>query len=117
MGVLLIGTLVILPGYAQTESGSVNEVPSKEQLSDRIRIFPNPSDGVFHLELLYSGPEEITAKVFDITGKMIRDISDQLLSGDSKVTADVDLESPGSGIYLLRIGIGKSSFTHKIIIR
>lgn len=117
MGALLFGMLMTLPGYGQAESGLGNEVPVAAKLSESIKIFPNPSDGIFHLELQYSGEEKITAKVYDITGKMIKDISDQLLAGDSKVTADVDLEAPGTGIYFLRIGIGKSSFTNKIIIR
>jgi len=82
-----------------------------------VKVYPNPSDGKFKLTFEFSGQEKISVKVFDITGKQVKDISDDLVKSERSVTADIDLESPSSGIYFVRIGWGKSILTKKIIIR
>ena len=65
----------------------------------------------------YAGNENVKAKVFDITGKQVKDISEDLVKSERSVTASVDLESPSSGIYFIRIEYGKSILTKKIIVR
>ena len=93
-------------------------VPSEEELKiSEVKVFPNPSDGRFQLTFNYSGPESLKAKVFDITGKLVKDISNDLVKSEHSVTANIDLESPGSGIYFIRIELGKSVVTNKIIVR
>jgi hypothetical protein len=82
-----------------------------------IKVFPNPSDGRFQLSIDYQGTEKITAKVYDITGKLIRDISEELAREDQAVNSQVDLETPKAGIYFLRVEIGNQVLTKKIIIR
>ena len=59
----------------------------------------------------------IIKKVFDITGKQVKDVSDDLVKSEKSVSASVDLESPSSGIYFVRIEWGKSVLTKKIIVR
>ena len=59
----------------------------------------------------------MTAKVYDIIGKLIRDVSEDLVVVETSITADIGLESPASGIYFLRIEKGKKFLTKKIIIR
>jgi len=53
----------------------------------------------------------------DITGKQVKDISEDLVKSERSVTADVNLESPSSGIYFVRIELGKSILTKKIVVR
>ena len=92
-------------------------ISKSDQYSEQMKISPNPSNGQFQLVLEYDGQEKITAKVFDITGKLVKDISEELVIGESKVTAEVDLQVPRTGIFFLRIEIGNSTFAKKIIIR
>ena len=80
-------------------------------------IYPNPTDGRFQISMDLEDKDRIVAKVFDITGKQIKDISNDLVKADSKVTADVDLDHPRSGIYFLRIEIGTKITTRKIIVK
>lgn len=103
--------------FSQSSTIPSHEIINAEQLSDQLKIFPNPSDGRFQLSLEYDGMKKVVAKIFDITGKLVQDISETLVINKSTVTADVDLMVPRSGIYFLRIEIGKSAFTKKIIIR
>ena len=117
IGMLLIGILFSNGAFSQSSTIPDHETIDSELISDQLKIFPNPSDGRFQLSLEYDGMKEVAAKVFDITGKLVQDISEDLVINKSTVTADVDLRVPRSGIYFLRIEIGKSAFTKKIIIR
>ena len=117
VGVMIVGMLSSPTVFSQKadtpEAGMIND----EQLLEKMKIFPNPSDGRFQLSLEFVRQEKLTAMVFDITGKLVRDISEELVIGESSISADVDLQSPSTGIYFLRIEVGRSTFTKKIIIR
>lgn len=108
LGFLMIGILLTQPTIAQDQN---------VQLAEELTIFPNPTDGKFQLTLNYEGNEKITAKVYDITGKVIEDISKELVREVSSVTAHVDLKNPRSGIYFLRIQMGSKLLTKKIIVK
>lgn len=108
LGFLMIGILLTQPTIAQDRN---------VQLAEQLNIFPNPSDGKFQLSLKYEGNDKVTAKVYDITGKVIEDISNELVKEESSVTAQVDLKDPRSGIYFLRIQMGSKLLTKKIIIK
>lgn len=94
--------------------GDLSEI---EQAENTIKVFPNPSDGRFQLTLDYEGSEKVTAKVYDITGKQVKDITEDLVKESTKVTANVNLDSPKSGIYFLRVSIGSRVLTKKFIVR
>lgn len=103
--------------YSRSAYSPDGDLPGVEQSEKEIKVFPNPSDGRFQLTLEHDGTEKVSAKVFDITGKQIKDISEDLVREDTSVTAQVNLESPKSGIYFLRVSIGNKVLTKKIIIR
>ena len=117
IGMLVVGMLESHAAFSQSVTNPEQGIVNNEQLSDQMKIFPNPSDGRFKLSMEYDGMKKIVAKIFDITGKLVLDISENLVINESTVSADVDLKVPNTGIYFLRIEIGKSAFTKKIIIR
>ena len=108
LGLLISGILVTQPIVAQDRT---------VQLAEQLKIFPNPTDGKFQLTLKYEGNEKVTAKVYDITGKVIEDISSELVKEESSITAHVDLKDARSGIYFLRIQMGSKLLTKKIIVK
>ena len=117
MGILL-GSIFISTYLFPHSALLPDEDPARrEQTVSEVKIFPNPSDGRFKLSFNYNGKENISAKVFDITGKQVKNISEDLVTGATSVTATVDLESPSSGIYFLRIELGSKMLTKKIIVR
>jgi hypothetical protein len=117
MGVLM-GTVIVSSHLYSHEVMLRDEDPAGVELTiSEVKVFPNPSDGRFQLRFDYSGQEKLKAKVFDITGKLVKDISNDLVKSESSVTANIDLESPGSGIYFIRIEWGKSLLTKKLIVR
>ncbi|TFH26749.1 MAG: T9SS type A sorting domain-containing protein [Bacteroidia bacterium] len=117
IGLMLGGMLISQQLYSRSAYSPDGDLPGVEQSEKEIKVFPNPSDGRFQLTLEHDGTEKVSAKVFDITGKQIKDISEDLVREDTSVTAQVNLESPKSGIYFLRVSIGNKVLTKKIIIR
>ena len=117
IGLLFGLTLLSYSVYSQSTdiSGSVDL--NTGVLTEQLKVFPNPTDGRFQLNLAYDGQEKVSAKVFDITGKLVKDITEDLVIGKESVTAEVNLQTPKSGFYFLRIAIGRSTITKKIIVR
>ncbi len=115
---ILLGTIFVSQHLFSRSAMLLDEYPpGVEQAVTEIKVFPNPSDGRFQLTFDYSGKDKINAKVFDITGKLVKNISEDFVTGETSVTANVDLDSPSSGIYFIRIELGKRLLTKKIIIR
>jgi len=115
---ILLGT-VFMSLQALSFTGTAPDIyPSGiEEASIEINVYPNPSDGRFQLSFDYDGKEKVNAKVYDITGKLVEDITESLVINDTTITAQVELEHPSSGIYFIRISWGKTLLTKKIIIR
>jgi len=115
---ILLGTIIVSQ-HLFSRSAVVGEDDPRVtgQAVNEINVFPNPSDGRFQLSFEYSEKGEINAKVFDITGKQVKNITEDLVIGETAVTATIDLESPGSGIYFIRIEMGGKMLTKKIIVR
>lgn len=116
-GLMIAGMLMFYSSVAQSGISSDSEILNSVQFSEQLKIFPNPSNGQFQLTFEYAGQEKIVAKVFDITGKLLKDISKDLVFTDSIASVDVDLQSPPTGIYFLRIEVGRDTYAKKIIIR
>jgi M6 family metalloprotease-like protein len=92
------------------EGGAINTISQDEPIC---RIFPNPTDGVFVLEL--NGPDpckKIRVDIYSMTG-------DRVLSADLTQGGKHDLSLSGkpAGIYLIRVISGKSSGTSRVIKR
>ena len=101
-----------------TQSSSPGQVtPLLVSSSDDLKVFPNPSNGRFRLIYKITGSEKPEAKVYDLTGKLVKDITKDLVIGEDMVSADVELQNPKSGIYFLRFGIGQKRIAKKVIIR
>jgi len=75
-------------------------------------IFPNPNNGVFNLRIPGSLQEDITAEIYSIDGKQLRQIE---LNGD--LQQRIDLTGLSSGLYLIRIVSDSYNATQKFTIR
>ena len=116
-GFLICGMVLTSTLFSQNNIGNSPSIQDKEQLAEQLKIFPNPTDGKFKMTLDHGGMDKVVAKVYDMTGKLIKDISRDLVIGEESVTADVNLDSPKAGIYFLRIEVGNHRLTKKIIVK
>ncbi|MCD4709659.1 MAG: T9SS type A sorting domain-containing protein, partial [Bacteroidales bacterium] len=85
MGILL-GTIFVSRHLISRSAMLPDEdPPGVEKAVSEVKVFPNPSDGRFQLTFEYNGKEKVHAKVYDITGKMVNNISEDLVTGETSV--------------------------------
>ncbi len=80
---------------------------SKEIKEDVVRIFPNPSKGVFNIKLSYG--EEMQYKIYSINGAEIQ-------KGSVLSTKQIRLNNNKAGIYILKLEGNRGTSMHKIVL-
>jgi flagellar hook assembly protein FlgD len=84
-----------------------------------VSAFPNPSTGAVTFEINNTTPVPVTLTVFDIAGRVVRQIkTDNLPDGKQIVTWDGKTENgsdAGSGIYLVSVRTPLRMQTIKVI--
>jgi PKD repeat protein len=81
---------------------------------DELRIFPNPTNGQFQLQI--NRPIEGGARL-TILDETLRPVFASQLQGDfEKTTIDVDLTSVSKGLYLVRIEFEDKTLVRKIVV-
>jgi hypothetical protein len=80
----------------------------EENIKDELAIYPNPSDNVINIQ--YTGSiKNISATIFDITGKEIMQLN------ASQLKSSIDVSSLPSGLYLIRVSDGVNMCTKKFV--
>ena len=74
----------------------VTELQSELKLRE-LKVWPNPSDGEFHISFLHKGQEKVEAA--------------------GRISVEVDLPDLKSGLHFIRIKSGTASLTRKILIK
>ena len=72
--------------------------------AESISISPNPSSGIFNLDI----QQPFRYQVFDLFGKLAQE-------GNGLGQSTIDLSSEPSGIYLFRVDSEKGSLTQKLV--
>jgi hypothetical protein len=76
-------------------------------------VYPNPSDGIFNLEMDLTTSEDIQLKVFDITGKMVS--AREYLNQSYSFRTQIDLTDLPAGLYQVHIKT-KNGFIQRMLI-
>ena len=79
---------------------------------EQLRVWPNPTNGVFNIQIAYSSSPSKEIKVFDVYGKMVDVINTMCAS--SLGTAQIDLSRHPDGIYFVQAGNGT---TTKVVLK
>ena len=99
------GTYTVTTDAGQTVAVHMTETISVKNLTAAgISVFPNPSDGVFNVNVKNS----FNLEVFDITGKVI---NTQVLTGNSTIEINT------AGVYFLRFSDNKTTVVQRVIIK
>ena len=116
----MLGLVVgILFFSIQSEAQSLpeNKGAQMTKKSITLSLYPNPSNGEFRIEMDLESKEELRVKLFDMTGKLVEDLSGELSIESKKVSGDIKLKDTNPGIYFLRVESGKRSGAKKMVIR
>ncbi len=92
--------------YQMTLTGIDKDIVSK------IKVFPNPSNGIFNIEMQDLSEQVFVVKVYDLVGNLI--FIENIDYGNS--TFEIDLTDKSKGIYILSIESGNGSALSKRIL-
>ncbi|HEX5168010.1 MAG TPA: T9SS type A sorting domain-containing protein [Cyclobacteriaceae bacterium] len=96
------GSLMIRPIFGKGAGDIITDVPRE---NETIRLYPNPNRGEFYIE-----DEIIQLNIIDATGRPVGWQIEEMESGNK-----ISMNSPSSGIYLVR-WINKKGFYQKKIL-
>jgi ligand-binding sensor domain-containing protein len=81
--------------------------------NDAVSIFPNPSDGIFTLQVNVGESAMFSYDVYNILGQKVLEDS-KMLSGMHKET--LNMQNFPAGVYYLRINLGDDEYQRKLVI-
>ncbi|MBN2682096.1 MAG: PKD domain-containing protein [Bacteroidales bacterium] len=90
--------------------GCVTDIQIIEFEDNMALIYPNPSSGIFTIDLSAAEIREFDLKVFDITGKLI---DAKVVKNDLGIY-ELNLENSNSGIYFIKMIINGNNITRKV---
>ena len=102
-----VGYLVINVVFVE----SVNEIGNIKA----VKIFPNPNNGFFKMELIMNSPQEIEIQLSDVNGKIVYVTTRKVNTGVNHIP--IQIVSVKKGIYLLNIITKEGSVQQKLVIK
>ena len=87
---------------------------NSESLAGNIRIYPNPSEGNFNIQLLNSSGENVKLQLYDLKGRIIYS---ETLMESGEINRPIAINNLSTGVYLLKVFQGNKETTKKIIIQ
>jgi hypothetical protein len=79
------------------------------------QVFPNPSKGVFNLVYQLNGEESVIIKVFNIDGKLVKQLKSSANGFVQKLTIDLQTEKYPAGLYLIEAENADKKHVFKVI--
>jgi hypothetical protein len=118
-------TLTTAEGVVITSGGSFGSselasiyiyetVSVKEYDFQSFSIYPNPSQGVFNIQLSSGNTEDALVQLYDVRGRLI---NQQSIGNQSTIQKQVDFGTVSEGVYLMKVTKGNESITQKIVIQ
>ncbi len=93
---------VYSPGYAYSISTAIEELEGKN-----ISIYPNPSTGIFDIDLNYQNPNKLVVLVYDTFGK-------EVFKADN--SSRIDLTQFANGVYTMSITLENKKPIYKKVV-
>ena len=85
-----------------------------------VRAWPIPSRGVVHVSFHVSRPQRIEVDIHDVRGRLVRKLSRHAAQPGTHLFEWDGMDASGSitpaGAYILRIHMGQSTRTEKLIL-
>ena len=78
-----------------------------------VRTFPNPSQGIFTLEVTNLQNQDMELTISDIQGK---EVSRDHISGSLAFTKQVDMSTSPKGVYILKVQAGSRIHIQKVVL-
>lgn len=87
------------------------QVGIADGLSNLIKVYPNPTEGRFSVELPASQLQTATLRVVDMYGKIVREVrSDETL-------VQINLDDVAAGIYFIEVNMNEGRAVKRVVLR
>ncbi len=83
--------------------------------TNKLTLYPNPSNGIVHLNYTTEKGQMIFIKVVDLTGKAVYNKNEKSISNCYNLS--IDLEKNTQGLYILQLIDGTTCFSRKILLK
>lgn len=83
-----------------------------KNLQDNLKIFPNPSNGIIHLQF-EKQDQKCEIKILNVQGELVQSIN--TISGDQDII--LDLSFLQSGLYFISLNYFNRTYTRKILMK
>lgn len=99
------------------KTSDIDAVPVANNFTETasIKIYPNPSNGNFTIDLYIEGTENVKIELIDMQGKIMQTIANAQLSGKQNFNIQSDKKIP-NGIYFVVLRSEKRQEVKKLII-
>ncbi|MFN5182398.1 MAG: T9SS type A sorting domain-containing protein [Bacteroidota bacterium] len=107
-------------GIINTTRSNIRNIPAppvgvgiSEIDASSIKIFPNPANQSFQMEMFVREKAQMTIMLYDVRGRQIIQTQRVLTSGKNKETVNIsELES---GVYFINVQVGEKIFRTKLV--
>ena len=96
-------------GNESTQPASINE----SNFTGLFSLYPNPSNGIFTVDVQGLDEDEYILSVKDILGKEVVSASEKI---NRNLKKTIDLSSYGTGTYFVTLTNSNTTITKKIVI-
>ncbi|MCK4678634.1 MAG: T9SS type A sorting domain-containing protein [Bacteroidales bacterium] len=92
------------------DNSSINE----SNTSQLFKIYPNPSTGIFFIDMLTENTENFDIEIYNIKGNCVQKVSSYNIIGNKRFT--LNLNNLSKGIYFITLLYQDNSYVSKVII-
>ena len=99
--------------YILSGSNTLDVVKFTENLE--LKLYPNPNNGSFSVEMTINETQDIELQVLSISGKLVWSEKFRNQAGNRR--HPINIEDQAKGVYILKVSTGVGSYTKQLIIQ
>lgn len=113
-GVPLCGEGLVFITVLESTVTSITGQKKPSEINTRFKIFPNPNNGIFTVDIQDITSNLIILEIFDNSGRIVR--NQNYTVTNNKFSKNINISDEKSGIYHLKVHDENISFSKSIII-
>jgi uncharacterized protein YcnI len=99
-----------------TDISKLTNVPTglDDDFFDNLSIYPNPTSGKLNIQFESGYFGQFGISVFDVTGKLVMEVSGH--KDSERFSHQLDMDGLGNGLYILKLDVGGNTVQQKVIL-
>lgn len=89
-------------------------IASINSSNSNVKLYPNPTQNDFYIELTSANSKEYELEVLSITGQII--FRDKIIANNEIITAYIDVKTLQNGVYIVNLTSSQEKITNRIVV-